>query len=101
MYKTCPFSCGVCSEGPVCEDKNRTQCHIWADADECLHNPIAVVKDCPESCGVCTTGCMDHDENCKGWAFQEKLCHDQAAFMYRVCPASCGICSELEGKDEL
>ena len=50
-YKECPNSCGVC-EGVKCADKNATQCEIWADAGECINNPLAVMKECPDSCGV-------------------------------------------------
>ena len=50
-YKECPNSCGVC-EGVKCADKNSTQCEIWADAGECVNNPLAVMKECPDSCGV-------------------------------------------------
>ena len=50
-FKECPLSCGVC-EGVKCADTNSTQCKIWADAGECLNNPLAVMKECPDSCGV-------------------------------------------------
>ena len=101
MYKTCPLSCGVC-EGVKCADKNSTQCEIWAEAGECLNNPLAVMKECPDSCGLCSTVCQDHDESCKGWA-KDGQCEDNKPFMFRVCPASCGICQILEStdKDEL
>ena len=100
-YKECPKSCGVC-EGVKCSDNNSTQCEIWADAGECLNNPLAVMKECPESCGLCKTVCQDHDESCKGWA-KDNQCEDNKPFMFRVCPASCGICQILEDtpKDEL
>ena len=51
MMKECPQSCGVC-DGIKCADNNSTQCQIWAEAGECLNNPLAVMKECPESCGV-------------------------------------------------
>ena len=51
MYKECPGSCGVC-DGIKCADNNATQCQIWAEAGECLNNPLAVMKECPDSCGV-------------------------------------------------
>ena len=101
-YKECPNSCGVC-EGVKCADKNATQCEIWADAGECINNPLAVMKECPDSCGVCTTVCNDHDESCKGWT-KAGECETNKAFMHRVCPASCGVCQILESagdKEEL
>ena len=51
MYKECPSSCGVC-ENMKCSDNNSTQCAIWAEAGECLNNPLAVMKECPDACGV-------------------------------------------------
>merc|ERR1719353_1997579 len=84
MYKECPGSCGVC-DGIKCADYNATQCQIWADAGECINNPLAVMKECPDSCGLCSTVCQDHDESCKGWA-KEKQCEENKAFMFRVCP---------------
>ena len=39
-------------EGVKCADKNSTQCEIWAEAGECINNPLAVMKECPDSCGV-------------------------------------------------
>jgi len=74
----------------------------WADAGECVNNPLAVMKECPSSCGLCSTVCQDHDESCKGWA-KEKQCEDNKAFMLRVCPQTCGVCGTLENppKEEL
>jgi hypothetical protein len=98
MFKECPGSCGVCEE-MMCADKNATQCAIWAEAGECINNPLAVMKECPDACGLCTTLCQDHEDSCGAWA-KENQCEDNKAFMYRVCPASCGICQLIESPDK-
>lgn len=88
---------GASGSTPLCADHNATQCHIWADAGECLANPLAVLPQCPSTCGVCSSACMDHDDRCRAWAHDSK-CHSEQdeAFMVRMCPASCGICAMLD-----
>ena len=83
----------------ACLDHNQTQCHIWADTDECVNNPAAVIKDCPQTCGACSSACTDHDDRCRAWAHDGK-CDEQSdhPFMLRVCPATCGVCAKLDQK---
>ena len=89
MLRSCPNSCGLCTDDThagsshptthptaagreltetlACADTDRTQCLIWGE-HECDANPGAVMRQCPHMCGICTLACEDKYADCPNWA---------------------------------
>ena len=109
MLKECPQACDVCRKEEneeekdeenvtrvlSCKDNNQTQCKIWADANECAVNPLAVIRDCPQSCGACSTLCIDKHDSCEAWKNANECVHNYKQMLF-LCPASCGLCRDVD-----
>lgn len=105
MLKNCPQACDVCNTEKnkdeketsilTCKDNNKTQCELWAKANECTLNPLAVIRDCPQSCGACSTLCVDKHDSCKAWRDANECVHNYKKMLV-LCPASCGLCRDID-----
>ena len=106
MLKECSQACDVCRHKEnedleeafnslPCKDKNQTQCKIWANANECNLNPLAVIPECPQSCGACSKLCVDKNDSCQAWK-DDNECVRNHKRMHALCPASCGLCKDID-----
>ena len=109
MLKECPQACDVCNTEDnreqneeekrtsilKCKDNNQTQCELWANANECTLNPLAVIRDCPQSCGACSTLCVDKHDSCQAWRDDNECVHNYKKMLV-LCPASCGLCRDID-----
>lgn len=91
---------GSCDSHECIDEDSR--CLFWAQAGECVKNPVYMARSCRQSCELCIgkewlfpwdvhKDCEDAHPNCERW-LADGECVKNPSFMKKTCRQSCKVC---------